>query len=349
MQQESPNTNVANRSRTIKTASLITVALMGVAAMAAVALLHSAPAEQMTAAKGAAALKYGMTVAFETVYNDYVTITHEGRIASGAYHGDDDNIKLVSPKGKKGAINYGDSVVLMGPNGKYFMVRYSGQVVCRANVISAETTFKLLGGSGPVQLNDVIMLKSEFGYLTVQPDGATSLTQHSRAIQKLVVSLPGQETGLKMANGVHYGNVVKFMNLVKEYMVCDHNGWLTMSNSGVGTWDHFVLVSPLHREGVVTFGDDIALRAHNGRMVSIRTEGELEAVSESLTDTSSFKLVGTAGASSGVVHSRDFVILHSGSGYIDAMAHQPRVALDPSGHHTPATHFQLMKVWESSL
>ena len=84
----------------------------------------------------------------------------------------------------------------MGPNGKYFMVRYSGQVVCRANVISAETTFKLLGGSGPVQLNDVIMLKSEFGYLTVQPDGATSLTQHSRAIQKLVVSLPGQETGM---------------------------------------------------------------------------------------------------------------------------------------------------------
>lgn len=25
----------------------------------------------------------------------------QGRIASGAYHGDDDNIKLVSPKGKK--------------------------------------------------------------------------------------------------------------------------------------------------------------------------------------------------------------------------------------------------------
>merc|ERR1711918_251043 len=218
------------------------------------------------------ALKYGMTVAFETVYNDYITVSSEGRIRSGAYHGDNDNIKLVSPKGKKGAINYGDSVVLMGTNGKYFLVRYSGQVVCRANVISAETTFKLLGGSGPVQLNDVIMLKSEFGYLTVQPDGATSLTQHSRAIQKLVVSLPGQETGLKMANGVHYGNVVKFMNLVKEYMVCDDNGWLTMSNSGVGTWDHFVLVSPLHREGVVTFGDDIALRAHNGRMVSIRTE-----------------------------------------------------------------------------
>merc|ERR1711966_308604 len=168
--------------------------------------------------------------------------------------------------------------------------------------------------------------------LCSSPSSATSLPQHSRAIQKLVVSLPGQETGLKMANGVHYGNVVKFMNLVKEYMVCDHNGWLTMSNPGVGTWDHFVLVSPLHREGIVTFGDDVALRAHNGRMVSIRTEGELEAVSESLTDTSSFKLIGTAGASSGVVHSRDFVILHSQTGYIDAKAKQPRVALDPSGH-----------------
>lgn len=36
----------------IKTASLIAVALMGVAAMAAVALVHSAPSEQMAAAKG---------------------------------------------------------------------------------------------------------------------------------------------------------------------------------------------------------------------------------------------------------------------------------------------------------
>ena len=50
---------------------------------------------------GATALKYGMTVAFETVYNDYITVSSEGRIRSGAYHGDNDNIKLVSPKGKK--------------------------------------------------------------------------------------------------------------------------------------------------------------------------------------------------------------------------------------------------------
>ena len=39
--------------------------------------------------------------------------------------------------------------------------------------------------------------------------------------------------------------------------------------------------------------------AHNGRMISVRSTGELEAVSESLTDTSSFKLLGTQGASSG--------------------------------------------------
>jgi len=257
---------------------------------------------------------------------------------------------LISRAGQ-GAINYGDSVVLMGTNGKYFLVRYSGQVVCRANVISAETNFKMLGGSGPVQLNDVIMLKSEFGYLTVSPDGSTSLDQDARAIQKLVVALPGQETGLKLANGIHYGNVVKFQNLVLEFMICDRNGWITMSNSGT-SWDHFVLISGTHREGLVTFGDSISLRAHNGRMISVRSTGELEAVSESLTDTSSFKLLGTQGASSGVVHSRDFVILKTSSGqggFVDAMAKEHRVAISPSGHDSPSNHFQLLKVWESTL
>jgi len=332
----------------IKNASMITVALMGVAALACVALLQSNPAEQMTAAKGTTALKYGMTVAFETVYNDYITVSQEGRVRSGAYHGDNDNIKLVSPKGKKGAINYGDAVVLMGTNGKYLMVRYSGEVVCRANVIAAETNFKILGGSGPVQLNDVVTLKSEFGYLTVSPDGSTSLDQDARAIQKLVVALPGQETGLHLANGIHYGNVVKFQNLVKEFMLCDHNGWISMSNSAT-TWDHFVIVSDIHREGLITFGDDISLRAHNGRMVSVRGTGELEAVSESLTDTSSFNILGTQGASSGTVHSRDFVVLKTPTGYVDAMAKRHRVSLNPTGHNTPSSHFQILKVWESTL
>jgi hypothetical protein len=351
MQSEAAPAKTTERSRMIKTASMIAVALVGVAALATVALLQSAPREEMTAAKGATALKYGMTVAFETVYNDYITVSSEGRIRSGAYHGDNDNIKLVSPKGKKGAINYGDSVVLMGTNGKYFLVRYSGQVVCRANVISAETNFKMLGGSGPVQLNDVIMLKSEFGYLTVSPDGSTSLDQDARAIQKLVVALPGQETGLKLANGIHYGNVVKFQNLVLEFMICDRNGWITMSNSGT-SWDHFVVISDIHREGLITFGDSISLRAHNGRMISVRSTGELEAVSESLTDTSNFKLLGTQGASSGVVHSRDFVILKTSSGqggFVDAMAKEHRVAISPSGHDSPSNHFQILKVWESTL
>merc|ERR1712017_13931 len=182
---------------------------------------------------------------------------------------------------------------------------------------------KMLGGSGPVQLNDVIMLKSEFGYLTVSPDGSTSLDQDARAIQKLVVALPGQETGLKLANGIHYGNVVKFQNLVLEFMICDRNGWITMSNSGT-SWDHFVVISDIHREGL----------------------------SESLTDTSSFKLLGTQGASSGVVHSRDFVILKTSSGqggFVDAMAKEHRVAISPSGHDSPSNHFQLLKVWESTL
>ena len=69
----------------------------------------------------------------------------------------------------------------------------------------------------------------------------------------------GAPAGLKLANGIHYGNVVKFQNLVLEFMICDRNGWITMSNSGTH-WDHFVLISGTHREGLVTFGDSISLR-----------------------------------------------------------------------------------------
>ena len=75
-------------------------------------------------------------------------------------------IKIVSPKGGSGGVKYGDAIALMGQNGKYFMIRYSGIVNARTSVLAADTEFKILGGSGPVMVNDRVSFKSEFGFLT---------------------------------------------------------------------------------------------------------------------------------------------------------------------------------------
>ena len=75
-------------------------------------------------------------------------------------------IKIVSPKGGSGGVKYGDAIALMGQNGKYFMIRYSGVVNARTSVLAADTEFKILGGSGPVMVNDRVSFKSEFGFLT---------------------------------------------------------------------------------------------------------------------------------------------------------------------------------------
>merc|ERR1712100_657299 len=77
-----------------------------------------------------------------------------GRLRTGGFKGGDDQIKIVSLKGGSKAVKYGDSIALMGQNGKYFMVRYSGVVTARTSVLAADTTFKILGGSGPVMVGD---------------------------------------------------------------------------------------------------------------------------------------------------------------------------------------------------
>merc|ERR1712070_425728 len=69
----------------------------------------------------------------------------------------------------------------------------------------------------------------------------------------------------------------------------------------------------------LSYGSKIVLRAHNGRMVSVRLDNNaLEAVSMSISDRSEFTLVGSAGFASGVVHDRDVIALRTFQGYVEA-------------------------------
>merc|ERR1719271_100123 len=141
-------------------------------------------------AKAATPLKYGDTITLMDVYNEYILCSLGGRLRTGGFKGGDDQIKIVSPKGGSGGVKYGDAIALMGQNGKYFMIRYSGVVNARTSVLAADTEFKILGGSGPVMVNDRVSFKSEFGFLTGTPSGIRSTVPYVTATEKYTVGLP---------------------------------------------------------------------------------------------------------------------------------------------------------------
>jgi len=335
------------------------MSLMAVVAVAAVAFSSASAAtngmtQELAAkpaakAKAAVPLKYGDTITLMDVYNEYILCSLGGRLRTGGFKGGDDQIKIVSPKGGSGGVKYGDAIALMGQNGKYFMIRYSGVVNARTSVLAADTEFKILGGSGPVMVNDRVSFKSEFGFLTGTPSGIRSTVPYVTATEKYTVGLPGQETGLRLADGVQYGDVVMMINKQNEYLQADHNGWIYYRAKADGNWDHFTMLSPIHREGKVSYGDQIVMRAHNGRMVSSRTGGNLEAVSMVPTDDSVFTILGIEGASTGIIHDRDTIVLRNFEGFVDASGDGARVSMGPTGHLANMAVMTIQRVWDSAL
>jgi hypothetical protein len=346
LEKEAPTTGY-------KKAATFLASIALVAVVVTIVVTTGTPMQELAKARKAQPLKFGASITLMTSYNEYITVDKSGSVTMNGFLGGDNVMKIISPKGKKSAIKYGDSVSLMGPNGKYFLARYSGKVTGRSTVIAKDSEWRIVGGSGGVQLGDRVSFKDEFGYLTVNEDGASSNANEITAMQKYLIGLPGQETGLRLANGLSYGEVVTFNNREMQYLQVDHNGWGTVRGHPQGNWDHFAVLSNEHREGHVSFGDRIVLRAHNGRFVSIRQDNQaMEAVSRAITDQSMFQILGTtSGASSGYVHSRDMVVLKGPSGYLEAVPQGDTVhaVAGPSGHYTPATEFQLKKVWDATL
>jgi len=104
-----------------------------------------------------------------------------------------------------------------------------------------------------------------------------------------------------------------------------------------GKADGLDILSPLHREGPVSFGDQVVLRAHTGKMVSVNGLGEIQATHTVPDLTCVFTLVGK----SGMIHNDDEVSLRSAAGYIAASEGAQRAHLDTSGHFVSTYNFKL--------
>merc|ERR1712017_21987 len=130
-------------SRTAKAMTIFGAALL-VCAIVAVASGSSAQTQQLADAKATASkttsaeLTYRSTIPLMNPYNLYLLVSKNGKLNMGGFLNGNDNVKIVSPEGKKGAVKYGDEVALMGANSKYFLVRYSGQITSRASVIARD-------------------------------------------------------------------------------------------------------------------------------------------------------------------------------------------------------------------
>merc|ERR1712139_628681 len=161
--------NQAPMASKTKYAVLASVAAMFVAVVCVHAIVGTSDysgameTEQLAAKKGAAkvkAVKYGDTVTLMNVYNNYMVVSLNGRTFTAGYLGKNDQIKIVSPTGKKGGIKYGDVVALVGQNNRYFTVRYSAKLTCRSAAITKASQFQIGGGTGPVNVGGRVTCKT---------------------------------------------------------------------------------------------------------------------------------------------------------------------------------------------
>lgn len=344
-----PQSADAEVPRTPKKA-IIYAAAVAVAVVLTVTLVYSAPylsadgvedssmlAKTATKAKAKATpVKFGDIVTLKNPYNAYIVTTMNGSPSTSGYLGKNDNWKIVSPTKKKGALKYGDTVALVGQNNRFLTSRYSGKVTCRRAKLSNLATFKVMGGTGGVIYGHQIVFKTEFGFLTGNPGGLRADATHSTQIEHFFVGKPGKETGLAAKPGLHYGMQVRLTNSKRETMQSDTNGWLFIRPKDHKV-DGFDILSPLHREGPVSFGDQVVLRAHTGKMVSVTGDGQLEATKLTPDLTCVFTIVGK----SGMIHNDDKVALRSAAGYIAASEGAQRAHLDTSGHFVPTYNFNL--------
>lgn len=304
----------------------------------------SAPPPPPNAAQKATkkqALHYGDTVTLRNVYNNYIIVNLAGFVRSGGYLGQNDRIRIVSPKGQSGIINYGDQVSLVGMNNRYFaMVKgSSGKVTCRTSKITSMSSFQIWGGDGPVMKEDHVSFKTAYGYVTATPGGLRGTAATVTALQKFFIGIPGKEKGLSARPGLSYGMLITMRNKFNEYLQADENGWVHVLPAN-GDWDKFAVLSPVHRTGLVSYGDAVLLKSHNGALMSSSPNSmyNLQTTEKVADEEAVFIIVG----GTGVVHNDAKIALRSPhKGYIVAERGGQRATVAADGHYNSGHNFQL--------
>lgn len=286
-------------------------------------------------------LHFGDTVTLRNVYNNYIIVNLAGFVRSGGYLGQNDRVRIVSPKGQAGIINYGDQVALVGMNNRYFSMLKgsSGKITCRTSKITSMSSFQIWGGDGPVMKEDHVSFKTAYGYVTATPGGLRGTAPKVTALQKFFIGIPGKEVGLAARPGLSYGMQITLRNKFNEYLQADANGWMHVLPAN-GEWDKLSVLSPTHRTGLVSYGDAVLLKTHNGALLSSSPNSmyNLQSTVKIADEEAVFIIVG----GTGVVHNGAWVALRSPhKGYIVAERGGQRATVAADGHYNSGHNFQL--------
>ena len=146
-------------------------------------------------------------------------------------------------------------------------------------------------------VGDKVAFKSIYGFVTGTPGGVRADTPTVTSAEEYTVGIPGQEVGLAARPGLSYGMTVTLQNRFNEFLQSDPNGWVYLRGSN-GDWNHFDVLSPLHKQGLVEYGDDVMLRSHNTKMLSAAPGGNLEAIKLISDQDCVWTLVGGQGGGS---------------------------------------------------
>jgi hypothetical protein len=161
------------------------------------------------------------------------------------------------------------------------------------------------GAHAAIMVGDKIAFKSMYGFVTGSPEGITADTPTVSAAEQYTIGIPGQEVGLAATPGLQYGQTITLRNPMNEFLQSDPNGWVYLRGSN-GDWNHFDVLSPLHRQGLVEYGDDVILRAHNTTRLSSNGDGELLATQLIPDENCIFTLIGRHGGLAIHCHGNSF-------------------------------------------
>lgn len=326
----------SNYNKSLKSAVAAVITLAAVVGIACVTLNGNSDSFTMLEEAPASDLEYGQYITLKNVYNQYILVGHSGRAYTGGYHADFDRIQVLSASAAQGPVNFGDVVTLVGQNDKYFVTRDSGRVTCRQSTVIPGAKFTILGGTGPVKVGDTIHFKTIFGFMTATNNGIKGDTETLTSMETYQVGKPGEENGLHSHLALTYGQGINLRNRFDEFLQTGPNGWVFIRSDN-GRWNHFDVLSPVHRQGPVRYGDEVILRGHNHNMVMAR-DGGLTAYKTGRTAYTVFTLIG----GEGVIRNGDMVALKAPSGFVNGEMAGERADIDLSGHYNPTQNFQVV-------
>merc|ERR1712144_110943 len=263
------------QSQTEKPAGLrnkiVLVSVMSACLVAAVVVLAAVnmSSDESLVTKGGKALKFGDSITLMNIFNEYLIVSKTGRATAGGFNSYESNnvVKILSPKGKKGAVNYADKVVIMGPTGKpngitALASRATAMQKYTIGLPGSETGLRHANG---ISFGDTIQFEdANSEYLTADKNGWLSIrAQSTGRWAHYVILNPRNEEG-----HITYGDLVVLRAHNGRMVRALPDASIEATTELVDDSCQFILVGAVgHSSGVVHDQDMLAIKADFGGLI----------------------------------------------------------------------------------